>query len=223
MARSHLKVYFDFDEKTEGLSDTEKARLLLAMYRYASTGEKPVLSGNERFAFSFIKEVIDRDIASYNAKISNGNMGGRPAMNKPKETENNLTITKAEPNETEIAKTKTKIKTKKKEPPIPPKGFDEFWSVYPKKVDKQHALKAYEKILPDDALLARMISSVKVWKNSEQWTKDNGQFIPNPATWLNGHRWEDETPNIVPIKSTGWNYEQRSYSEDELESRTDAI
>lgn len=26
---------------------------------------------------------------------------------------------------------------------------------------------------------------------NEQWRKDNGQYIPNPATWLNQGRWDD--------------------------------
>jgi len=26
------------------------------------------------------------------------------------------------------------------------------------------------------------------------WLKDDGQYIPLPATWLNGARWEDEPP-----------------------------
>jgi hypothetical protein len=29
-------------------------------------------------------------------------------------------------------------------------------------------------------------------KTSAQWQKDNGQYIPNPATWLNQGRWDDE-------------------------------
>jgi hypothetical protein len=29
-------------------------------------------------------------------------------------------------------------------------------------------------------------------KKSQQWVKDNGQFIPHASTWLNGKRWEDE-------------------------------
>lgn len=94
MARSYLKVYFDFDEKTDELNDSEKCRLLLAMYRYAKTGEKPTLTGNERFLFSIFKGEIDRDIAVYNSKVTNGNLGGRPSK---KETENNLN----EPEETE--------------------------------------------------------------------------------------------------------------------------
>lgn len=110
MGRAFLKVYFDFDEMTEELSDTERARLLLAMYYYAKTGEKKALSGNERFLFGVFKGIIDRDVAAYNAKVDNGNKGGRPSTNQSK-TENNLTETEKnlnKPNETEIAKTKTK-------------------------------------------------------------------------------------------------------------------
>ena len=119
MGRAFLKVYFDFDEMTEELSDTERARLLLAMYYYAKTGEKKALSGNERFLFGVFKGIIDRDVADYNAKVDNGNKGGRPSTNQSK-TENNLTETEKnlneteknlnKPNETEIAKTKTKTK-----------------------------------------------------------------------------------------------------------------
>ena len=217
MARSYLKVYFDFDEKTDELSDIEKARLLLALYRYAKTGEKPSLAGNERFLFSTFKGDIDRDIAAYNTKVTNGNLGGRPAKEKPKETENNLT----EPKETETPKNKNKDKDKDNTPPKSPQGFDAWWAVYPKHEGKQNAIKAFTKIKPDAALLEKMISSVKVWKNSQQWMKDNGQFIPMPATWLNGHRWEDEAPKIVPIgkQVTAQQYAQRDYTEDELEAR----
>ncbi|TBV01264.1 hypothetical protein DNK34_21550 [Pseudomonas dryadis] len=31
------------------------------------------------------------------------------------------------------------------------------------------------------------------------WLKDNGQFVPLPASWLNGKRWEDElAPSGAP-------------------------
>jgi len=29
-------------------------------------------------------------------------------------------------------------------------------------------------------------------KKSPEWTKDNGKYIPYPATWLNAKGWEDE-------------------------------
>jgi len=70
--------------------------------------------------------------------------------------------------------------------------FDAFWSAYPKKRDKGSALKAWKKINGTRPPIATILESIKKQKQSADWTKDNGQFIPYPATWLNGQRWEDE-------------------------------
>ena len=37
-----------------------------------------------------------------------------------------------------------------------------------------------------------LIAAIERQKQSQQWIKDDGQYIPNPATWLNQGRWEDE-------------------------------
>ena len=73
-------------------------------------------------------------------------------------------------------------------------GFDKFWKAYPNKKDKQKAVKAWNKYKPDivDVLKALVKQSV-----SEQWKKDNGQYIPLPTTWLNGARWEDESSSTT--------------------------
>lgn len=70
--------------------------------------------------------------------------------------------------------------------------FDAFWSEYPKKIGKGEAWKSWKKIRPDDALSSKMVVAVRFQRDCQQWKKDNGQFIPNPATWLNQRRWEDE-------------------------------
>ena len=97
--------------------------------------------------------------------------------------------------------------------------FNEFWIAYPKKQGKQQAEKAFNKINPSPELFFKMITSVKQWSQSQQWTKDGGQYIPMPATWLNGKRWEDEAPKVQG-NVTAQNYTQRDYTEDELEART---
>ncbi|MBD5111108.1 MAG: hypothetical protein HDT42_01030 [Ruminococcaceae bacterium] len=71
-------------------------------------------------------------------------------------------------------------------------NFEKFWSSYPKKIAKQQALNAWNKINPDEELTAKILASLERQKKSVQWTKDNGQYIPYPVTWLNGKRWEDE-------------------------------
>lgn len=64
--------------------------------------------------------------------------------------------------------------------------FEAFWKVYPKKVAKKEAFKAFKKIKTPVSVL---IDAVEKQKKSEQWTRDHGQYIPYPTTWLNQERW----------------------------------
>lgn len=82
--------------------------------------------------------------------------------------------------------------------------FEEFWSTYPKKVGKGAAEKAWTKIKPDKALCNIMLSAIERQKTSAQWKKENGQYIPNPATWLNQCRWEDELEGKVNGNDPRW-------------------
>jgi len=59
-------------------------------------------------------------------------------------------------------------------------------------VGKGKAEDWFRKNKPDSSLVDKMIIAIKQQKESVQWVKDNGQYIPNPATWLNQKRWEDE-------------------------------
>lgn len=70
--------------------------------------------------------------------------------------------------------------------------FGVFWSAYPKKVGKQAALKSWKKIKPTAELFERILSSLEMAKQSDQWQREHGRFIPNPTTWLNQGRWDDE-------------------------------
>src|SRR5439155_3184039 len=61
-------------------------------------------------------------------------------------------------------------------------GFDFFWKAYPKKRSKPQAVKAWDKLQPDDVLVGVMLRKLEQAKQSPEWTKDGGQFIPYPAT-----------------------------------------
>ncbi len=90
---------------------------------------------------------------------------------------------------------KDKEESKEDISPLTPQGadklFDQFWAVYPKKKGKEQARKAWKKLAPDKDLCRQMSAALKWQKQSQEWLKDGGQFIPYPASWLNGHRWED--------------------------------
>lgn len=71
-------------------------------------------------------------------------------------------------------------------------GFERFWSAYPRKVSKGRAQKAWAKLKPGEQLVQAIIAGIGRAKTSDQWTRDDGRFIPHPATWLNDRGWEDE-------------------------------
>lgn len=103
-------------------------------------------------------------------------------------------------------------------------AFERFWAAYPRHTNKRQAVKAFEKLKPDEAMLGVMLAAIEKQKNSQQWTKDGGQFIPHPATWLNGCRWEDEMPNGNAGKQvTAQQYGQRDYTEEELLAVSDDL
>ncbi|WP_145012374.1 helix-turn-helix domain-containing protein [Pseudomonas oryzihabitans] len=70
--------------------------------------------------------------------------------------------------------------------------FSQFWSRYPKKVQRKDALKAWTKLKPNADLFARIMTALGNQMASHDWLKENGRYIPNGATWLNGERWLDE-------------------------------
>lgn len=82
-------------------------------------------------------------------------------------------------------------------------GFSLFWSAYPRKTGKQEAEKAWSKLKPSQKLREEILSGLEKWKNTRQWAKDNGQFIPYPATFLNNQRWKevDSSQNIEQSKT----------------------
>ena len=95
--------------------------------------------------------------------------------------------------------TETDTETDKNQKKIPKKRdrsagsaeFENFWSVYPRKINRAVALKAFEKATrKTEADL--IITAVRGYKFA-----DDEQFIPHPATWLNQERWIDGTPTSV--------------------------
>jgi hypothetical protein len=83
-------------------------------------------------------------------------------------------------------------------PPPVESGFESFWSAFPRKVGKKEAARAWGRA-KDRPPLADILTAIELQKESEQWKKDGGQFIPHPATWLNQGRWAD----VVKIQTTG--------------------
>lgn len=77
------------------------------------------------------------------------------------------------------------------------KSFLEFWEQYPNKKGKRKAFLVWKR----RGLHKRkqeILDGLEAQKNSEQWQKENGKFIPHPSTFLNGDRWLDSVEEAVP-------------------------
>lgn len=70
--------------------------------------------------------------------------------------------------------------------------FAEFWQAFPKRKNKGQAEKAWAKLQADQELLEVMLDALARARDTPEWRKDGGQYIPYPATWLNARGWEDE-------------------------------
>lgn len=71
-------------------------------------------------------------------------------------------------------------------------NFYAFWNAYPKKRDKGRVEKWFTQHKPSKELVELMIKQVERFKETDSWKKDDGKYIPYPATWLNAKSWEDE-------------------------------
>lgn len=74
--------------------------------------------------------------------------------------------------------------------------FERFWKAYPprngKRCGKAQAYKAWAKLKPDLPTCRLMAAALESDKQSDEWQRENGRYIPMASTWLNGRRWEDE-------------------------------
>lgn len=80
--------------------------------------------------------------------------------------------------------------------------FNIFWNKYPKRVGKEKAKRAFFKICLDDVVFSKILDALEKFKNTSDWKKDKGQFIPYPASWINQKRWEDEFEIDININQT---------------------
>lgn len=132
------------------------------------------------------------------------------ASQREQETERHFPPTPPLPHLVSDVATATPIRDETELPlALPPNGtkrksdaedqdFAAFWAVYPRKVAKAAALKAWRSTATLRPPIPELLEKLRAAAECSQWRRDNGQFIPHPATWLNQHRWEDDLQNAQP-------------------------
>ena len=69
--------------------------------------------------------------------------------------------------------------------------FTQLWKEYPegRRGKKAEAKEAYEASIQDDQSGAKALAMLQLWKQSEQWAKDGGQYVPYLSNWLSRGTW----------------------------------
>ena len=76
------------------------------------------------------------------------------------------------------------------------KQFNEFWRLYPRKVAKLTAKRAWKRLANKD-----VNSIFKVFhEHLLRWKYKDIQYVPHASTWINQRRWEDE---LEPLPDKG--------------------
>lgn len=93
--------------------------------------------------------------------------------------------------------------------------FLAFWAAYPRKVGKGAAWQAWRREKPDKDVC---LSAVEAARETDQWTRDKGRFIPHPTTWLRKRCFEDGAGGAAPARAVGrnlneWAARQRTAAE----------
>lgn len=102
----------------------------------------------------------------------------------------------------------------------PVAGFDEFWRVYPRKIGKDAARKAYASATKRGAAPDDLIRAV-VRDLETQWVDRPPDKIPHPTTWLNQGRWEDE-PDTHKPQAQRPTHDRSDYDQDRFDRRQSA-
>ena len=184
---SGFLISYDWLAALEMLSGEDCKNLLFALIRRQKDGEP--LPTFENPLLNVFADMMEPTIK----RRLSGQAGGNKAKEQPTPVPTPVPTT---PSKVEYSKVEhSRVDT----PPKAPKGadvirerFDRFWEAYPQKRGKGDARKVFEKLKPSAELTERMISAISAQKRTDQWTRERGQYIPNPATWLRQERWDDE-------------------------------
>ena len=84
--------------------------------------------------------------------------------------------------------------------------FEQFWAVYPRKVGKKMAEKAFNRLKPENKIKA--LNSISAHVSYWEAAGTEKEFIPHASTWLNGERWEDEIEAPKPKEQAWWTSEK---------------
>ncbi len=141
---------------------------------------------------------VTEEIAKYDAVILASKRAGKASASKRASKNNEL--------DTNVRRNSVERKSNQPEPESKPysscskehsltgaSAFERFWEIWPNKVAKRAAEKAFPNALKRAGSIEVMLAGIdRAAHSSRKWREG---YIPNPATWLNADRWNDDFNN----------------------------
>ena len=198
--QKYIPLFDDQLEVISFLTDEQLGGAVRAAMQYMRSGEEFVLEGMAGMFYQVLRAQYFRQQGFQQSGFD----GGRPKkeIREEVEKENREEITPLFREETPvpIMRDNKIINNIRKEslshssarpPRLSNEDFETFWKAFPRKESKSQAKKSFAKVT---ASLDELLNALEAQKQTDQWRRDNGQYIPYASTWLNQRRWEDEVP-----------------------------
>ena len=183
-------LYSDSQGLVNQLPDEVAGRLLKHIYAYVND-ENPI--SDElllNIAFEPIKMQLKRDLIKWENQLEQRRNAGLKSAEVRKR--NSTTVNERSISSTDNVNVNDNDILLKKETKRECFTFDEFWSLYPKKVAKEICGKKYESLSANDKQkIKETLPNFILHKPFKDYTH------PNPSTYLNQKRWNDEIVSTV--------------------------
>jgi uncharacterized protein YdaU (DUF1376 family) len=159
----------------------------------------PLNDTPERLVNPKLEEIREEQHSKLQQKRDAGKKGAKARWGKTLDSDGAAMAPPMRPQSDTNGNRQEKKRVDKKTPPKPPQGgeaypldFVEWWELYPKKVGKAAALRAWKtavrRVAPG-VILHALRGQLPALEAKES------QYRPNPSTWLNQGRWDDEAPS----------------------------
>ena len=168
----HLDVCWTIGART----DNEKTAVCLILSKFFVQTDS-----------GYVHKRCDEEIAQYRLRADTARENGKKGGRRKPSTNPSLTqpLTNQEP-------------ITKNQEPITTIDFEKFYSMYPKKVKKERAIKAWLKHKPD---IDTVLKSLEHQLSNDKRFREK-DFTPYPASWLNDKEWENEEIKKEVVKSS---------------------
>lgn len=87
---------------------------------------------------------------------------------------------------------KTKEKKVNKDSNVKTEWFDQFWSKYPKPLEKKQTREMFMRKVKDEDTFKLIMQDLEKRKGFEGWTKEDGKYIKYPMRYLRDENWSDK-------------------------------